>query len=96
MYLQFIITLGNCITVSCPALMPARRSRMIIRRLFRSSSQVESTHAENLIRSIGCTDLIADTQAKWRERRRKRERKREGRREKIWYSRQSRIHRRLN
>lgn len=51
----------------------ARRSRMIIRRLLRSSSQVGSTHAENLIRSIGCTDLIADTQAE-RDKNRGRER----------------------
>lgn len=45
---------------------------MIIRRLLRSSSRVGSTHAENLIRSIGCTDLIADTQAE-RDKNRERE-----------------------
>ena len=53
------------------------RSRMIIRRLLRSSSQVESTHAENLIRSIGCTDLIAITQA---QRNKKEKESRRGRR----------------
>lgn len=41
----------------------ARGSRMIIRRLLLSSSQVGSTHAEDLIRSIGRADLIANTQA---------------------------------
>lgn len=55
-----------------------RRSRMIIRRLLRSSSQVESTHAENLIRSIGCTDLIANTQAKRNKKEKERKRVEEG------------------
>lgn len=46
---------------------------MIIRRLLQSSSQVGSTHAEDLIRSIGCTDLIADTRAERDERREERD-----------------------
>lgn len=63
MYLQHLLRGKELYNGFVAGAYATRRSWMIIRRLLRSSSQIGSTHAENLIRSIGCTDLIADTQA---------------------------------